>query len=410
MSDRFDIVVVGAGMIGLATAALLARSRHRSALSITVVDAGPRPAFDSAADVDLRVSAISLGSGAILDACGAWESVTATRACSFEGMRVWDARSESDGPETLVFDAADFAVPELGFIVENGLIRHALLEVVGREDVDLRFSTAIEEFEASPAPEHSGGSPARFNVTLATGERLKPDLVIAADGAGSFVRRSAGIPVRAWRYPQSAFVTHVRPELGHRHIAWQRFLKDGPIALLPLSDGRSSVVWSTTPERADEALSLDDEALGVRLTEAIDGALGALTVDGPRGSFPLKAQHAKRYVEPGLALVGDAAHSVHPLAGQGANLGFADAEALSSAIVTALDRREHPGDLPTLRHYERARRGANTTMLHFIDAINRLFMDEQGFVSGARLRGMRLFNRSGPVRRKAVEVALGIHL
>ena len=146
------------------------------------------------------------------------------------------------------------------------------------------------------------------------------------------------------------------------------------------------------------------------LTRVIDGALGDLTVDGPRGSFPLKAQHAKRYVRPGLALVGDAAHSVHPLAGQGANLGFADAGALAEAILAAIDAREYPGDLPTLRRYERARRGANATMLHFIDSINRLFASEQGFFTGVRRQGMRLFNRSGPIRRKAVEVALGIGL
>lgn len=410
MSDRFSIVIVGAGMVGLATAARLARSDHRAALDITVVDAGPRPVFDDQADVDLRVSAISLGSANMLAAVDAWESVLDTRASSFEGMRVWDAKSETDGAEALVFDAADFAIPELGFIVENGLIRHALLKVLAEAQVDLRFSTAIENLERLPGSDQPAATSGRFALTLASGERLQPDLLIGADGAGSYVRRSAGIPVRAWRYPQSALVTHVRPELSHRSIAWQRFLKDGPIALLPLSDGRSSVVWSTTPERAEEALSLDDDALGESLTKAVDSVLGRLQVEGPRGSFPLKAQHAKRYVEPGLALVGDAAHSVHPLAGQGANLGFADAEALSAAILSALGRQEHPGDLPTLRRYERARRGANTTMLHFIDSINRLFMDEQGFVAGARLRGMRLFNRSGPIRRKAVAVALGINL
>ena len=405
MSRRFQVVVAGAGMVGLALAALLARSRHQAALDVTVVDAGPRPDFDSTGDVDLRVSAVSLGSARILSDAGAWPEIAAIRASSFEGMRVWDARTSVDGPETLVFDAADFAVPELGFIVENALIRHALLQVVAQGDTDLRFSTAIEDLQSL---DDDGGS--RVELTLATGERLRPDLVIGADGANSGVRKAMGIAVRAWQYPQTAFVTHVQSEAGHGGIAWQRFLKDGPMALLPLADGRSSVVWSTTPERAEAALSATDDELGAMLTGAIDGACGALTVDGPRGSFPLRAQHARHYVQPGVALIGDAAHSVHPLAGQGANLGFADAEALGEAILNALDRQEYPGDLPTLRRYERARRGANTTMLHFIDSINRLFSSEQGVMAGARLRGMRLFNRSGPLRRKAVEVALGIGL
>jgi len=407
VKQRFSVVIAGAGMIGLAVAALLARSRHHAALDITVIDAGPRPAFDRADDVGLRVSAVSLGSARLLDSIGAWQPVVDTRACGFDGMRVWDARSAQDGPETLVFDAADFGVPELGFIAENALIRQALLDVVSSSGVDLRFSTPFGGLEpADRETSETGG----FELRLDSGERLRPDLVIGADGAGSGIRRGAEIPVRAWKYSQSAFVTHVRSEHSHRNIAWQRFLRTGPIALLPLADGRSSVVWSTAPEQVEEAMSAEPGELGEKLTRAIDGVLGALTVDGPRGSFPLKAQHATRYVQPGLALVGDAAHSVHPLAGQGANLGFADAEALSAALLAAIDRQEYPGDLPTLRRYERARRGANATMLRFIDSINRLFASEQGFFAGARVRGMRLFNRSGPIRRKAVEVALGINL
>jgi 2-octaprenylphenol hydroxylase len=231
---------------------------------------------------------------------------------------------------------------------------------------------------------------------------------VGADGAASLVRKSAGIAVNAWKYPQSAVVTHVAPERDHRRTAWQRFLADGPIALLPLEDGRVSVVWSTTPEKAEHAISTSDAEFGALLSEASDGILGSLAVAGPRGAFPLRAQHADRYVVPGLALVGDAAHSVHPLAGQGANLGLADASALAGAITAGLSRGEYPGDLPTLRGYERARKGANKTMLHFIDALNRLFLADSAAIAGLRGRGMRLFNRSGPVRQQAVQVALGI--
>ena len=403
MSERFDIVIVGAGMIGLTLAGLLARSQHADRLAITVLDAGIRPDSPADADVDLRVSAVSLGSASLLRGLGAWDTISSVRASAFEGMRVWDARSEFDGPETLFFDAADFGVPELGFIVENVLIRVALLDALADANVDLRFATPIRSVDAA-------ASERRFDVHLDNGEVLSPDLLIGADGAGSLVRKGASIPVRAWQYPQSALVTHVRPELPHQAIAWQRFLKNGPIALLPLADGRASVVWSTSPEKVTEALDADAAGLAEMLTTASDGVLGELVVEGPAGSFPLRAQHALRYIEPGLALVGDAAHSVHPLAGQGANLGFADADALARAIASAIQTGEYPGDLPTLRHYERARRGANATMLHFIDSINRLFLSDRGLLAGLRTSGMRLFNRSGPIRRRAVEVALGINI
>lgn len=403
MKRSFRVVIAGAGMVGLCLGALLARSRHAAALEITIIDAGPRPVFDPAEDVGLRVSAISLGTAEILNVAGARERVMQGRACAFQGMRVWDAGAAVDDPDTLTFDAADFGIPELGFIIENALVRQALLDIIGSTDVDLRFTTPIDRVSAADDGQ-------RHNLVLESGETMEPDLLVGADGAGSRVRRDAGIPVRAWQYPQTAFVTHVRPERDHRHIAWQRFLKDGPIALLPLGDGRSSIVWSTSPENVEFAMQASDAALAARLTQVTNGVLGDLGVAGPRGSFPLRAQHALRYIEPGLALVGDAAHSVHPLAGQGANLGFADADALTGAVLAALDRGEFPGDLPTLRRYERARRGANATMLHFIDSLNRLFSTDKGFLAGARTRGMRLFNRSGPIRRRAVRVALGINL
>ena len=403
MSDRFDVVIVGAGMVGLTLAGLLARASCSDRLAVTVLDAGTRPENPADDDVGLRVSAVSLGSADILRDLDAWEPITRARASAFEGMRVWDARSDVDGPETLCFDAADFGVPELGFIVENALIRVALLDALQDSSVDLRFSTPIRSVDRS-------SSGPRYDLYLDDGQRLSPDLLIGADGAGSLVRKGAGIPVRAWQYPQSALVTHVEPELPHRHIAWQRFLKDGPIALLPLEDGRASIVWSTSPERVTDALAADADELGSLLTAASDRVLGELAVAGPAASFPLRAQHALRYIEPGLALIGDAAHSVHPLAGQGANLGFADAAALADAVSAAIGAGEYPGDVPTLRSYERARRGANATMLHFIDSINRLFLSERGLLAGLRTSGMRLFNRSGPIRRRAVEVALGINI
>jgi len=279
------------------------------------------------------------------------------------------------------------------------LIQVALLNSLESSDVVVQFETPITSLNKIGE---------RFEVELADGEKFKPDLLIGADGAASFVRTSAAIGVTSWLYSQTAFVTHLQPEHSHRNTAWQRFLQSGPVGLLPLSDGRVSTVWSTTAGQAAEALNASDVQLQAMLTEATDSVLGQLKPTGPRGSFPLKAQHADQYVLPGLALVGDAAHAVHPLAGQGANLGLADAETLASVITAALAANENPGDLPTLRKYERARKGANQTMLHFIDGLNRLFSNDSTSLARLRGTGMRLFNRSGPIRERAVQVALGI--
>ena len=169
-----------------------------------------------------------------------------------------------------------------------------------------------------------------------------------------------------------------------------------------------SVVWSTTPDKANAALEADDAATGDLLTEASDGVLGKLTVAGPRGAFPLRARHASNYVLPNLALIGDAAHAIHPLAGQGANLGLQDAAELSRQVIDALSAGLHPGDRPVLRRYERARKGANATMLHFMTGLNRLFATDSRIITELRTAGMRLFNRSGPIRNRAVRVALGV--
>jgi len=245
-----------------------------------------------------------------------------------------------------------------------------------------------------------------YDVELQSGETLTADLVIGADGARSFVRSAAGIEASEWPYEQTAFVTHLQPEKPHKATAWQRFMRDGPLGILPLNDGRVSVVWSTTPERAQEAFAADDEELGRWLSDASDHVLGRLDVAGPKGAFPLCARHATQYVLPNLALIGDAAHAIHPLAGQGANLGLQDAAELAARVEEALEQGLHPGDRPVLRRYERARKGANATMLHFMTGLNSLFATDSKLVGEIRSVGMRAFNRSGPLRERAVKVAL----
>ena len=398
MKRQFDVIVVGGGMTGLSIAALLAGGPCADAMRLTLVDASPRPTFTPDTDVQLRVSAIATGTTRILATIGAWDRIKNTRVCPYEHMRVWDAADEADGPSTLRFDADDFAVPQLGYIIENLLIQDAVLGVLDRLDVNLRFNCTIAAVERDD--EH-------IVLELDEGRRLEGDLVIAADGADSFVRRAMGIDVTRTTYEQVAFVTHLRPERDHGGAARQRFLADGPLGMLPLADGRISVVWSTTPGQAAAAKSASDAQLGRLLTEASDWVLGELEVAGPRGTFPLAAQHAHNYVLPRLALIGDAAHAVHPLAGQGANLGLQDAQALRLVLEEAMTKGEHPGDKPVLRRYERARKGANATMMHFMTLLNRLFASDSATIGELRRAGMRLFNVSGPVRDRAVRVALG---
>jgi 2-octaprenylphenol hydroxylase len=400
VNERFDIVIAGAGMVGLTVAALLAKSSCARRLRIVVLDAGNAPQFEAeGAEVDMRVSAISPGSAEILNETGVWDEIRRQRACPFRAMRVWDADGSADGPETLRFDAADLAVTELGHIVENSLIQRSLLRELALSGQAVQFGVALEKL-------HAAGE--RFLVHGAQSGPLRPELLIAADGGNSFIRTAAGIRVRSWRYAQTAFVTHATPERPHGNVAWQRFLRSGPLALLPLNDGRVSIVWSTTEEQAKRALAASDATLRQMLGEASDFVLGQLDPCGPRGTFPLRAQYALQYALPGLVLLGDAAHSVHPLAGQGVNLGLADAAVLVTEIEHAFERGEHPGDLPTLRRFERARKGANQMMLRFIDGISRLFASDSAPASRLRGTGMLLFNRSGPLRRQAARVALGL--
>ena len=399
MKPHYEVVIVGGGLAGLTLAALLAQSRHKASLGITLLDAAARPQFSAEDNISLRVSAIASGSTQLLESIGAWPLISESRLSPYECMRVWDESDTPDGAAALRFDAAEFAVAQLGFIVENIVLQDALLRQLDATNVELRFASPMRALEQSGR---------QYKVELQGGECRVADLVIGADGARSFVRRAVAIETRQWPYHQTAFVAHLRPEREHKATAWQRFLRDGPLGILPLADGRVSVVWSTTPDRAKRALDASDDALGTMLTDASDRVLGELEAAGPRGAFPLGAQHAARYVLPGIALIGDAAHAIHPLAGQGANLGLQDAAELAAVLDAALQQGLHPGDKPVLRRYERARKGANASMLHFMTGLNRLFATDSRLVAELRSAGMRIFNRSGPIRERAVKVALGV--
>ena len=380
-------------------ATLLAKGPQCDALEITLLDAAARPVFSPDDEVALRVSAIATGTAELFDSVGAWEYTAATRVGPYTNMRIWDENDTPESASALRFGADEFAIQQLGFIVENVLLQDVLLYQLDRTDAVLKFESPIQALRRKAR---------HYDVELQSGETLAADLVIGADGARSFVRSAAGIDADEWPYEQTAFVTHLRPEKSHEGTAWQRFLRDGPLGILPLNDGRVSVVWSTTPAQAKAALAADDAGTGRLLSEASDYVLGRLEVAGPKGAFPLCARHATSYVLPNLALIGDAAHAIHPLAGQGANLGLQDAAELAAQVSGAIAQGLHPGDRPVLRRYERARKGANATMLHFMTGLNSLFATDSKLIGEIRSAGMRAFNRSGPIRERAVKVALGV--
>jgi 2-octaprenylphenol hydroxylase len=312
-------------------------------------------------------------------------------------MHVWDRAGFGE----IHFDAADLSEPDLGHIVENRVILRALWQALDSAGVRVITPAALQTLAAMEE---------RTILSLAHGSELRVGLVVGADGARSKVRELAGIETRGEAYDQSAVVATVRAEHGNRSTAWQRFMRDGPLALLPLQRDLFSIVWSTAPQQAERLCSMPVDDFNAALTQASESRLGQLTLEGGRAAFPLRLQHAEQYVRPGLALVGDAAHVIHPLAGQGVNLGFLDAAALVDALREARLRGHRPGALRTLRVYERSRKGHNTATQLTMDLFKQLFGNDLVALSLARNVGLGVAGRLGPLRRLFERVALGYGL
>jgi 2-octaprenylphenol hydroxylase len=398
MSREFDVVIVGGGMVGATLAGLLARGG--AGVRTAVLEAREPPPFEPAAPAGNRVSAISRGSMRILAAAGVWDLIASLRISPYREMRVWDAAGEAFGTDALHFDSAELGEPDLGAIVENGLIQWALAERLrGLSEVSWMAPARLEalEFESE-----------RVVVALEDGRRLRARLVVGADGAASTSRQLAGIETAGWDYPQHAVVAHVSCEAGHRETAWQRFLPTGPLAFLPLSDGRCSIVWSTTPERAGELLALTGPEFCAAVTAASDGVLGNVTAAAGRAAFPLRLRYAKAYTRPRFALIGDAAHAVHPLAGQGVNLGFLDAAALAECLGEGIADGRDPGDRRVLRRYERWRKGDNMAAMFVIDGIGRLFSSDSDALANLRRFGLGFVNAAPTVKHEFIRRAMGV--
>ena len=389
------IVIAGAGVVGLTVAALLAKGRCADRLRVHVLDARPLPRWQ-AATMDLRVYALSRASQRLFVELGVWERIVGARAAPYRRMRVFEG-PDAFAPGALEFDSADIGEPDLGHIVEDSLLRTVLGDVVmAAPNAELGIGAEI----TAVAADATGVA-----VELGLGGSARGTVLLAADGSDSAVRRLLALPVAGHRYEQTAVVTHVTSSGSHADTAWQRFLPGGPLAFLPLTDGRSSVVWSLPTPEAERLLGAGDAQVLAALQEASAGVLGTLTACSPRAGFALQALHALRYTAPRAALLGDAAHTVHPLAGQGMNLGLLDAASVAGVIEDALLAGEDPGDLKVLQRYERRRKGDNLAMLAAFDGLNRLFR-LPSWAAPIRSAGLQAVAAAGPVKRLLMRRAL----
>jgi 2-octaprenylphenol hydroxylase len=397
MEMRADVLIVGAGMVGSA----LALALHHSGLGILLLDGGPltvRP-HDPDAPFEPRVSALSAASQRILERLGAWQGISQRRLSPYSDMRVWDG----SGTGQIHFSAASVHARVLGHIVENRVIQDGLLERLHDSDVGLLANARLEQMRRSGD---------EWLLTLADGRSLRAPLVVAADGAQSAVRRLTGCPTREWDYLHQAIVTSVRCSQPHQATAWQRFTDHGPLAFLPLlRDGQQdwcSIVWSITPEQAEKAMAMDDQAFCQALGAAFEGRLGTVLQADPRVCVPLRQRHAKRYVAEGLALIGDAAHTIHPLAGQGVNLGFLDAAVLAEELQHASDRGERLADERVLSRYERRRMPHNLALMAAMEGFERLFQADPLPLRWLRNSGLKLVEQIPDAKALFVRQALGL--
>jgi 2-octaprenylphenol hydroxylase len=399
MTDPVDVLIVGGGPVGAALAALLAQAGQRESRPPRIVVLEPhRPALPSPdAPMDARVIACSRASERIVTAAGAWDAIRRLRASPYERMRVWHESVAPDSEGALVFDAAEVGEPNLGWIVENRLLQAALLDAAGDAGASIEAAhlKALRIEEDGVHVETSGSS-------------YIARLIVGADGANSAVRNAVGLHAETGDYGQTAIVATVATERSHENTAWQRFMRDGTLAFLPLADGTSSIVWSADDTRARPLLAASPESFASELDAASDRALGTTRLIGNRASFPLRKLSAPRLVAHRCALIGDAAHVVHPLAGQGVNLGLLDAAALAQCVLEGRAEREDPGALRLLRRYERWRKSETEALRLAIDSFDRFLAHGDGPVSKLAQRGLGWVNRNQEVKRVFISRALGV--
>lgn len=409
MSRDFDAVIVGAGVVGSVMASLLLARRQSSPGRVAIVadrlaaGSGAAAASDAAAssaaaaDWDLRVFALSRASQRLLQMCGVWQSLPPQRLFAYERMCVWDESGAPEGLGSLTFDCAEIGEANLGHIVDGRALQESCLRAAGAAGAVL-IEAQLQQIALTDTD---------ARLRLADGRELRGALLIAADGAESKTRGLLGIEVAGHAYHQDALVAHVRSEKSHRNTAWQRFLSTGPLAFLPLPDGRSSIVWSATRAEASRLRSLDPAAFGAALRAASGDVLGELALTTPLAGFPLKLQYAVDYARPRAVLLGDAAHAVHPLAGQGLNLGLLDCASLAEVLGSAGGPAQL-GEYRLLRRYERWRKSENLLAATAFDGLERLFSNTNPAVARLRTAGLDSVRKLPFLKRQFAKRALGL--
>ena len=387
---RLDVAVAGGGVVGAACALALARA----GLDVALVEARPVPRW-LAEQPDLRVYALAPDNAALLDALGVWPQVVRARAQPYRKMRVWDA----GGGDELAFDAATLARDELGWIVENGLLVDRLWAALVAAGVQVHCPARVQGMEQDEAG---------VRLQLDDGTRLEARVAVAADGGASELRRLAGLDVDAHDYGQRGVVAFIETADPHQETAWQRFLPTGPLALLPFTQGRSSIVWTLPEAEAARVLALDDAAFAVALTDASAARLGRAVPVSARAAFPLRRQLVRQQVASRVLVLGDAAHVVHPLAGQGVNLGLRDVAALRTEVESAQARRVDWASAHRLQRWARRRRSDNTVSAYAFEGINRLYSNADPLAVLARGPLLGLAGKLPPLTRALWRHAAGV--
>ncbi len=397
--NHYDLIIVGGGMVGTAIACGLADSGMR----IAVLEAAEWTVPWQPEQVDPRVSALTEASRAFLQSLNAWPGMTQMRVTPYQQMKVWEA----DGTGHIEFSCDDIHAENIGHIVENSVTLNALHQQLEQTDVEVIRGAQLvgitEAFKDEYGVERS--------VMLADGTQLSAQLIVATDGARSKLREWGSFETREWDYGHDAIVTTIKLEQPHQGTCWQRFMPTGPLALLPITfnadDRYCSIVWSTTPDEAARLSALSDEDFCAELSLAFEHRLGKVISCDPRFSFPLRQRHAKTYWKPGLVLAGDAAHTIHPLAGQGVNLGLLDAATLVEELANAWQRQQPLGIEQTLGKYQRRRMPDNLKMMALMESFKRIYGPVPVGVRWIRNVGMNLVNQTPMVKKQLLRQALG---
>ncbi len=388
MSKHYDVVIIGSGMVGSTLAIALAQ---QSQLSIAVIEAQPLSPLAVNDIPDIRVSAITQASQTLLTHLGIWSRLIPERISEFSDMHVWENNKHS-----LHFEAAEIGQSHLGHIIENRHLQQACLSrIKDFAHIELICPATLIELNNN-------------TITLDNGMELSADLIVGADGARSSLRQQLKIDSQGWSYQQSAIVCTVTTEHPHQYTAWQRFLPEGPLAFLPLADPHQcSIVWTNSTEEAELLSQLNDDDFKVILGKAFEMTLGNITDISQRAHFPLKLSHAKDYIQSGFALVGDAAHTIHPLAGQGVNIGLLDATTLAEIVLDAHSKERQIGSIHTLSKYQRRRKGDNVAIQMTMEAFHRVFRSDLAPIKWVRQFGLSSVNKSSLLKTLLMKNASG---